>query len=121
MGISAGQLTGWVQIIKDAKVRDNMGGFDLSPVVHWEGPAHIERLKSFRGDVERMTAGAVGAHPIVRVHVRYDELTSQLLRGGNAWRLVDTDENITMNISFAQDMDGRKEMVVITAAENLPA
>lgn len=121
MGISAGRMTGWVRIEADAKTSDGMGGFDLSPVTHWEGPAHIERLQSFRGDVERMTAGGVGSHPIVRVHVRYDDETAELIRTGAGMRLIETDEGVTMNINFAQDMTGRKEIVVITATENLPS
>lgn len=121
MGMSAGRMSGFVRIIKDAQVSDGMGGFDLSPVTHWEGPAHIERLQSFRGDVERMTAGGVGSHPVVRIHVRYDDDTEELLRTGNRMRAVDVDTGITMNINFAQDMTGRKEIVVITATENLPA
>lgn len=121
MGISAGRMTGFVRIIKDAEVSDGMGGFTVTPVTHWEGPAYIERLQSFRGDVERLTAGGVGSHPIVRIHVRYDDLTAELIRTGNRMRAVDVDEGITMNINFAQDMTGRKEVIVVTATENLPA
>jgi head-tail adaptor len=121
MTISAGRMNSYVQFIKDTQTSDGMGGFDLAPQVLWEGQAFIERLQSFRGDVERMTAGAVGAHPIVRIHVRYDEQTAQLLRTGSQYRCIETDEGITMNVNFAQDMDGRKEIVVVTATENLPS
>lgn len=121
MSISAGRMTSWVRFITDTKTPDGMGGFTLAPLVFWEGPAHIERMASFRGDVERMTAGAVGSHPIVRIHVRYDGETGQLIRTGGQYRVLDVDENIFMNVNFAQDMTGRKEVVVVTATENLPS
>ena len=120
MGISAGRLSGYIRIITDLETPDGVGGFTLSPSIHWEGPAHIERLQSFRGDVERMTAGAVGSHPIVRIHVRYDDLTAELIRTGSKMRIEDEETGVTMSINFAQDMTGRREMVVITATENLP-
>lgn len=121
MGIGAGRLTAFVRILKDAQTPDGMGGFTQTPEVHWEGPAHIERMYSLRGDVERMTAGAVGSHPTVRIHVRYEDLTAELLRTGSGMRALDVSENISMNINFAQDVTGRKEIVVITATENLPS
>jgi head-tail adaptor len=121
MGKSAGRMNAYVEFIRDSEVSDGMGGSDLTPEVLWEGPVEIERLQSFRGDVERMTAGAVGAHPIVRIHVRYDDATATLTRYGNQYRCRDVDSGITMNISFAQDMTGRREMVVVTATENLPS
>lgn len=121
MGISSGRMTAYVQFIKDTQTPDGMGGFTQTPVVHWEGPAHIERMASFRGDVERMTAGAVGAHPIVRIHVRYEDLTAELIRSGSGMRALDVDENISMNVNFAQDMTQRKEVIVVTATENLPS
>lgn len=121
MGIGAGRMTAFVRFIKDDEVPDGMGGFALAPVTHWEGPAHIERMASFRGDVERMTAGAVASHPIVRIHVRYDDLTAALTRIGSGMRAVEVDEGISMNVNFAQDMTGRKEVIVVTATENLPS
>lgn len=121
MGISSGRMNALVRFIKDAQTPDGMGGFTQEPVVHWEGPAHIERMYSLRGDVERMTAGAVGSHPAVRIHVRYDELTAELMRTGSGMRALDVDENISMNVSFAQDITGRKEIIVVTATENLPS
>ena len=114
-------MTGFVRIYQDTKVSDGAGGFTMAPGLFWEGPAHFERMPSFRGDVERMTAGGVASHPILRIHVRYDDVTAELMRTGAAMRAVDTDTEIQMNINFAQDMNGRREVVVITATENLPA
>jgi hypothetical protein len=120
MGISAGKMTAFVRIFNDTKVADGAGGFEITPALFWEGPAHLARMPSFRGDVERMTAGAVGSHPILQIHVRYDVQTAELQRTGSGMRCVDVDTNINMSIQFAQDMDGRRETVVITATENLP-
>lgn len=121
MSKSAGRFRSYVRIERDAKVSDGAGGFTLTPETFWEGTAHIERMASFRGDVERIHAGGVGSHPIVSIHVRYDDLTGQLPRIGAGMRIVDVDNGIPMNISFAQDMAGTQRMVMITASENLPS
>lgn len=121
MSKSAGRFRSYVRIERDAKVSDGAGGFTLTPESFWEGPAHVERMPSFRGDVERLHAGGVGSHPIVNIHVRYDDLTKQLPLIGSGMRAIDVDSGIPMNITFAQDMTGSQRMVMITAAENLPS
>lgn len=121
MSISAGKLKQRVRIIRDVKTPDGHGGFTLAPQTFWEGPAYIERMASFRGDVERMTAGGVGSHPIVRIHVRHDDLTGQLPRIGSTMRAEDMDSEIVMNINFAQDMTGKNRIIMMTATENLPS
>jgi head-tail adaptor len=117
----AGSYREWVTIEKPTKVSDGRGGFTVTWETHWEGPARIERFRSFRGDVERLTKGAVDAHPIVRIHVRYDDETAELLRTGAGMRVINVDEAITMNVNFAQDMNGRRENIVITATEHQPS
>lgn len=121
MSISAGRLKQFVRIVRDVKTPDGYGGFTLATETFWEGPAHIERMPSFRGDVERQTAGGVGSHPIVRINVRQDDLTAQLRTIGAGMRAVDDESGISMNINFAQDMTGRHRMIQITATENLPS
>lgn len=117
----AGAYRGWVKIEKPTKAPDGRGGFDITWSTHWEGPAQIERFRSFRGDVERLTRGAVDGHPIVRIHVRYDDETAELKRSGAGMRVKNVDEGITMNVNFAQDMNGRRETIVITAIEHQPS
>lgn len=121
MSKSAGRFRSAIRIIRDVKVSDGAGGFTLTPETFWEGPAHLERMPSFRGDVERLHAGGIGSHPIVNIHVRYDDLTAQLPLIGAGMRAFDLDSGITMNITFAQDMTGTQRMVMITASEHLPS
>lgn len=120
MSISSGRLRQYVRIERDQKTPDGYGGFNLTPETFWEGEAFIERMASFRGDVERITAGAVGSHPIVRIHVRADEITETLPRLGAGMRIIDVDSGIRMNINFAQDMTGKSRTIMLTATENQP-
>ncbi len=119
--MGAGQYRDFVRIEKPEKVSDGGGGHQITWALHCEENAWIERVKSFRGDVERITAGGVGSHPIVRVHIHRNELTEALLKQGAGWRIVDVNTEIVMNINFAQDLAGRGETIIVTATENLSA
>ena len=110
-----------VRIERAAKVSDGRGGFTVTWATFWTGPAHIERLRSFRGDVERVTKGGIDAHPIVRIHVRRHTLLDEVLRNASEFRAVNLDDGITMNVNFAQDLTGKREEIVITATENQPS
>lgn len=118
--MGAGAYRHFVRIEKPSYVSDGGGGYDGQWVTHSEQPAQIERIKSFRGDVERLSGGAVGAFPIVRIHMHRNDDTEPLLTFGAAWRIIDVDTGITMNINFAQDITGKGREIVVTATENAP-
>lgn len=118
--MGAGQFRHFVRIEKPTKVSDGGGGFTVTWQLVTEEHALIERIKSFRGDVERLSAGGVGSNPIVRVHVRHHTGTEPLLRFGAGWRVIDVDTDRVMNINFAQDIEGRGVNIIITATENAP-
>ncbi|MCG8668918.1 MAG: head-tail adaptor protein [Pseudomonadales bacterium] len=75
----------------------------------------IERLESFRFDVEREKAGSVDSMPLVRIHVYRNSLTDQITSG---MRAVDLKTSKTMNINFIQALEGeRGRRYVISASE----
>lgn len=118
--MGAGAFRHFVRIEKPSVVSDGGGGQTGTWVLHTQEPARIERLRSFRGDVERLAGGGVGSKPIVRVYLHKNENTDALLTDGIAWRLVDVDTGIPMNINAAQDLDGRGREIVVTATEGAP-
>lgn len=74
----------------------------------------IERLESFRFDVERQKAGSVDSMPLVRIHVHQSALTREITSG---MRAVDLKTMKTMNINFVQDLDDHSRRLVISASE----
>lgn len=79
---------------------------------------YIERLESFRFDVERQKAGSVDSMPLVRIHVHQSSVTRQITSG---MRAVDLKTNKTMNINFVQDLGDRSRRLVISASEGAPS
>lgn len=77
----------------------------------------IERLQSFRFDVERNTGGSVGSSPLVRIHVHDHALTRQI---DNSMRGVDLINSKVYELDFAQDLDGQGRTLVISASEGAP-
>lgn len=74
----------------------------------------IERLQSFRFDVERETAGSVTSMPLVRIHVHQNSLTRQI---DNSMRGVNLKTGKVLNINFVQDLDGMNKTFVISGSE----
>jgi head-tail adaptor len=119
--MGAGQFRHSVKVQYRATVPDGSGGDTITWTTLCTEPARYIRAQSFRGDVERVSGGGIGSHPIVQVVVRHNDDTARLLRESAGWRLEDEDTGIVMNIQFSQDMTGRRMEIHITAPENLPA
>lgn len=117
----AGSFRHRVKFERATKTPDGRGGYTILWTTVWQGPAHIERLRSFRGDVERVTKGGVDSHPIVRVHVRADSVTREIARSGAGLRCWNLDDMIPMNVNFAQDMAGDRRTITVTCTENQPS
>lgn len=77
----------------------------------------IERIQSFRFDVERKVGGSQSSMPLVRIHVHDSTLTRQI---DNSMRGVDVRTNKTFEIDFVQDLDGQGRRLVISASEGAP-
>lgn len=81
----------------------------------------IERLKSFRFDVEREIAGSVASAPIFRVHI---DFTPQSVLITNAMRLRDELHpvpNVYHNINAIQDLVGDRRQLTLLCSENVPS
>lgn len=74
----------------------------------------IERVQSFRFDVERVQSGAVGSFPTVRLEVDYHSKTAQI---DNTMRAVDLDNDTVFTVNFVQDLQGRRRKLAITCTE----
>lgn len=83
--------------------------------------AEIERLQSFRFDVERVIAGSATSAPIFRVHLDYTPV-SALISGG--MRLVDLlapVKDVFHNINAVQDLAGDRRELTLLCSENVPS
>lgn len=118
--MSNGKYRDFVRIEKPVSGSDGGGGEVGAWVTHSEEAAWIERIKSLRVDMERISGGGMGSNPVVRVHLQRHDLTEDLLTKGSGWRLVDVDTEITMNIVSSQDIQGRGAEIIVLATESAP-
>lgn len=99
------------------KVSDGGGGFTNTWATLVECNADIERVQSFRFDVERIQSGAVGSMPTVRISVDKTVLTSQI---DNTMRAIDMRNGTVFAVNFVQDLSGRDRELNITCTESAP-
>lgn len=113
----AGDRINRVRFDKEVTTQDSGGG----DVVTWTAltteRCRIERLQSFRANVEQKVAGGSISAPPVRIHVLAHTLTKQITNG---MRGVDLDGGTVFNIESVQDLEGRGRELVISAIENMP-
>lgn len=106
-----------IRFEKQTKVSDGGGGYTnaWSELVTMD--AGIERVESFRFDVERVQSGGVASLPTLRLYVDSTVLTRQIT---SAMRAVDTRDGKTFAINFIQDLTGKGRELAITCTENHP-
>ena len=108
----------YVRVERASEVSDGQGGREITWETQVEDWARIERVRSFRGDVETVRAGGVASTPTVRIHMRSYGLTKGITA---SMRVLDVDEGTFFNIAFVQDIAGDGKVITMTATENLPA
>lgn len=100
------------------KTRTAGGGTEINWVEHCREWAEIERMQSFRFDVERVTAGGLGSTPIVRVHVHDNARTRTIT---NEMRISDQTTGRTLNVTTPpQDLRNDGLYLTILCTEELP-
>jgi head-tail adaptor len=116
--MSRGRRRTQIRFEKKTETADGGGGVTIT----WEALctewAFVERVQSFRFDVERIQSGAVGAYPTVRLHVDSHSKTQQI---DNTMRAVEVETGKTYSLNFVQDLTNRGRTITITATEGAPA
>jgi len=106
-----------IRFEKPIDVKDAGGGINKAWTDLVTISAGIERVQSFRFDVERVQSGGVASLPTLRISVDSTELTRQI---DNTMRAVDIRNGDIFAINFVQDLTGRGREIAITCTENAP-
>lgn len=106
-----------IRFEKKTRVSDGGGGYTNTWTEVVTMPAGIERVQSFRFDVERLQSQGIASLPTVRFYVDSTALTRQI---DNTCRAVDARNGTTFAINFIQDLGGRGRELAITCTENAP-
>lgn len=115
----AGDLRQFVRIEKPSKIPDGRGGYSLGAwIIHLECAARIERRKPFVQGIEARAAGAVFSELMVQIVIAASDeaeaITSEM-------RAVEVDTQKRFNILAAQNIDGIRQYITLTAMENAAA
>lgn len=106
-----------IRFEKKVAVSDGGGGSTNTWTEVVTMPAGIERVQSFRFDVERVQSQGVASMPTVRISVDSTELTRTI---DNTHRAVDARTGETFAVNFVQDLSGRGREIAITCTQNAP-
>lgn len=114
----AGSYRHRVKFEAEQEIASEGGGRTTEWVEHTTESCNIERLQSFRSDVERVLSGGNSANPIVRIHIMSHAKTRSIT---NAMRVLDLVTGVYMNVTTApQDLEGKGRELVVTATVGLP-
>lgn len=116
--MGAGEFRQFVAVEKLVETPDGRGGSTGAWVLHWQGPAGILRSQPTRRAIEGMDAGAMRSLLLVNIVIESSDLTEAIT---TAMRARDVDAGKVFNIIAAQNIDGKRNFITLTAVEGAPA